>query len=89
MKETIIKVEGMVCNGCENRVQNALKNIEGVENVIADHVSGTVTVTSKEEVAESVMKEKIEDIGFEVKRWIRIVRKKCKILTSVVPHATI
>ena len=38
MKETIIKVEGMVCNGCENRVQNALKNIEGVENVVADHV---------------------------------------------------
>lgn len=28
MKETIIKVEGMVCNGCENRVQNALKTIE-------------------------------------------------------------
>ncbi len=68
MKETIIKVEGMVCNGCENRVQNALKNIEGVENVIADHVTGTVTVTSKEKVAESVMKERIEDIGFEVKR---------------------
>ena len=67
MKETIIKVEGMVCNGCENRVQNALKNIEGVENVIADHTTGTVTVTSKEEVSENAMKEKIEDIGFEVK----------------------
>lgn len=67
MKETIIKVEGMVCNGCENRVQNALKNIDGVENVVADHTTGTVTITSKNEVAESVMKEKIEDIGFEVK----------------------
>ena len=67
MKETIIKVEGMSCCGCENRVQNALKNIDGVENVVADHVAGTVTVTSKEEVAENVMKEKIEDIGFKVK----------------------
>lgn len=67
MKETIIKVKGMVCNGCENRVQNALKNINGVENVIADHNTGTVTITSKNEVAESIMKEKIEDIGFEVK----------------------
>ena len=67
MKETIIKVEGMVCNGCENRVQNALKNIDGVENVVADHTTGIVTVTSKNEIAESVMKEKIEDIGFEVK----------------------
>ncbi len=67
MKETIIKVTGMVCNGCENRVQNALKAIEGVENVVANHTDGTVTVTLKNEVAENVIKEKIEDIGFEVK----------------------
>ncbi len=67
MKEIIIKVEGMVCNGCENRVQNALKNIEGVENVVANHITGTVTVTSKNDVDESTIKEKIEDIGFEVK----------------------
>ncbi len=67
MKETIIKVEGMVCNGCENRVQNALKNINGVEKVVADHTKGTVTVTSKDEVEESAIAEKIEDIGFKVK----------------------
>lgn len=67
MKEIIIKVEGMVCNGCENRVQNALKTIEGIEKVVANHKNGTVTITSKNEVEESIMKEKIEDIGFEVK----------------------
>ena len=37
----------MVCNGCENRVKNDLKNIEGVENVIVNHESGMVTVTLK------------------------------------------
>lgn len=67
MKETIIKVEGMVCGGCENRVQNALKVIEGVENVIADHTNGIVTVTAKEEVSINTIKETIEDLGFEVK----------------------
>lgn len=67
MKETIIKVEGMVCGGCENRVQNALKTLEGVEDVVADHTNGTVTITAKEEVSISVMKETIEDLGFEVK----------------------
>ncbi len=67
MKEIRMKVEGMVCNGCENRVQNALKTIKGVENVVANHTNGTVTVTSKNEVAENVVKEKIEDIGFKVK----------------------
>lgn len=67
MKKTIIKVEGMVCNGCENRVQNALKTIEGIETVVANHTEGTIMITSKNEVEVSTMKEKIEDIGFEVK----------------------
>lgn len=67
MKEIIINVEGMVCGGCENRVQNALKIIEGIEKVIANHKNGTVTILAKNEVEESIIKEKIEDIGFEVK----------------------
>lgn len=67
MKEIIIKVEGMVCNGCENRVQNAVKQIEGVENVVADYKAGTVKITIIESLDENLIKEKIEDIGFEVK----------------------
>ena len=66
MKETIIKVEGMVCEGCENRVQNALLNIKGVTNVVANHLTKTVTVTSNENVSEKTLKEKIEDLGYEV-----------------------
>ena len=66
MKEIIIKVEGTVCNGCENRVQNALKTIEGVEKVEANHTNGTVIITSKDEVKKEILEEKIEDIGFEV-----------------------
>ena len=67
MKEIVLNVEGMVCNGCENRVQNALKTIDGVENVVANHENGTVTVTLNKEVSENILKEKIEDIGFDVK----------------------
>lgn len=66
MKETIINVNGMVCEGCENRVQNAIKAIKGVKKVMANHKNGTVTVTAKENVLEEQMKEKIKDIGFEV-----------------------
>ena len=66
MKEVTIKVNGMVCGGCENRVQNAVKTLEGVEQVVANHKDGTVTVTLKDELLESSIKEKIEDIGFEV-----------------------
>ena len=68
MKETIINVKGMVCNGCENRVKNALKTIDGVEEVEANYTNGIVKVKSKDEVEESTLKDKIEDIGFEVEK---------------------
>ena len=67
MKETIIKVEGMVCGGCEKRVVNAVSTIEGVKEVIANYNEGTVVVKSDIKISEDIIKEKIEDIGFEVK----------------------
>ncbi len=66
MKETVINVKGMVCNGCENRVKNALKNINGIETVVADHNTGKIVVTSNEDVLENTMTETLEGIGFEV-----------------------
>ena len=68
MKETNLIVNGMMCGGCENRVKNAIKNIEGVENVTADHNTGKVIVISDNEVSEEVIKEALEDIGYEVVR---------------------
>lgn len=65
MKETIIEVQGMACEGCENRIQNALKNMEGIENVVANHKEGIVTIKANEIDINSI-KEKIEDLGFIV-----------------------
>ena len=66
MKEINLIVNGMMCGGCENRVKNAIKNIEGVENVTADHNTGKVIVISDNEVSEENIKEALEDIGYEV-----------------------
>ena len=66
MKEINLKVNGMVCNGCENRVKNVLKNIEGVENVIANHESDMVTVTLKEEIDANIIIKTIENLGYEI-----------------------
>ena len=66
MKETNLIVNGMMCGGCENRVKNAIKNIEGVEDVTADHNTGKVIVISDNEVSEEIIKEALEDIGYEV-----------------------
>ena len=68
MKKTNLIVNGMMCGGCENRVKNAIKNIEGVENVTADYNTGKVIVISNNEVSEEIIKEKLEDIGYEVVR---------------------
>lgn len=67
MKEIKLNVEGMVCEGCEKRVENALKTINGVNEVIAKHESGIVTIKADNEIEKNVIEEKIEDLGFEVK----------------------
>lgn len=66
MKETKLKINGMMCAGCENRVKSAVSLIEGVENVDANHNTGMVTVTTKEDLDISKIKEKIIDIGYEI-----------------------
>ncbi len=66
MKEINIKINGMMCEGCENRVKSAVSLIKGVEKVDADHNTGIVTVTSKDDLDISKIKEKIIDIGYEI-----------------------
>ena len=65
MREIIIYVEGIMCEGCENRIQNALMNIEGIEKVIASHKDGTVIIIA-ENVDIDKVKERIEEIGFGI-----------------------
>ena len=66
MNETTIKITGMSCSGCENRVQNALKNIEGIEEVEADHTTGIVKITAKNDIPENAIQAKLADLGFEI-----------------------
>ena len=65
MKELKIKIEGMVCGGCENRVKTALSEISGVESVDANHNTGMVIIKSKEELDVEQIKERILDLGYE------------------------
>lgn len=67
MEEIRLNVNGMVCGGCEKRVVNSLSTIDGVKEVIANHNEGTVVIKSNEKIDRNIIKEKIEDLGFEVK----------------------
>ena len=62
-----LKVNGMMCEGCENRVKNVIKEIEGVIDVKADHKAGIVELITEKDIDENTVKEAIEDIGYEVK----------------------
>ena len=66
MKEIKLKINGMMCGGCENRVKNALSEIDGVKSVEADHNTGIVVINSKKDLDIAKIKEQIIDIGYEI-----------------------
>ena len=66
MEEIKIKVNGMVCEGCENRIKNVLSTLDGIQKVEANHEIGIVVVTSSKEILRSYIEEKINNLGFEI-----------------------
>lgn len=66
MQEINLIIKGMMCNGCENRVKNAIENLEGIEKVKADHITGKVKIVAKDSVSKENLKLTIEDIGYEI-----------------------
>lgn len=66
MKKVKIKVNGMECEGCQNRIKNTLEGIKEVKEVNANYKTGIVIITLNEEININKLEEKIEDIGFEV-----------------------
>ena len=64
--EVILNVKGMMCEGCENRIKNVVKNIDGVEEVKADYNTGKVIITLNKDIEKETISEAIVDIGYEV-----------------------
>ena len=66
MRQVVIKVKGMECTGCENRIKKALEEMRGIDEVKADYRKETVTIEPTGTFDEEDVKEKLEDLGFEV-----------------------
>lgn len=66
MNKLNIRVKGMVCGGCENRVKNAVSTIDKISSVEADYKTGIVTIISEDNIDKEIIVETINDIGFEV-----------------------
>lgn len=63
--ERTLKVEGMMCNNCENHVKKALEAIKGVEEAAADHTTGEVKVKLSKDVPDAKFEKAISDAGYK------------------------
>jgi copper chaperone len=68
MADTVLlQVEGMTCAGCEQRIGNVLKRLDGVRRVGVDHSGGQVRVVfDPARVASAVLAKRIEQAGYRV-----------------------
>ena len=56
MKNIKLNIEGRECNGCENRIKNAISSMKEVKNVIANFETGIVEVECEDTVKEDLIK---------------------------------
>lgn len=65
MKDNVMqyRVEGMTCEHCKTTVENGLKDLQGVTEVVADRVNNQVTIQA-ESVSDNQIKKVIEKLGY-------------------------
>lgn len=61
----VINVDGMSCSHCAKRVENSLKEVDGVLKVSVNLDKKEVIITSKFEIDTSLLRKKIEDLGYK------------------------
>lgn len=66
MKRETLDVTGMSCTGCERNVETALRNLDGVTRVDADHEGATVEVVIEDDVSDDELHAAVEQAGFDV-----------------------
>lgn len=66
MREIKLKIEGMHCAGCSNRLEKILNNVDGVESakVSLEEKSANIKY-NEEEVELNTILQEIEDAGFK------------------------
>lgn len=60
----LVTIEGMSCGHCVKRVQTALEALQGISEVYVDLENKTATFTG--DVNDEVVKEAVEDAGYDV-----------------------
>lgn len=61
----VIGVDGMSCSHCAKRVENSLKEVDGVIKVSFNLDKKEVIIISKFEIDASLLRKKIETLGYK------------------------
>ncbi len=70
----VLTIEGMHCNHCQAKVENALSHVEGVQDVKVKLAKGEAIVHMEDgKDLDEKMKKAIEEVGFSV---VKIEEKK-------------
>ena len=64
--EKVIRIEGMMCPHCEERVKQALEALPQVSSAVVSHTSGTAEVTLSAEISDEILKKTVEEQGYKV-----------------------
>lgn len=66
-----IKVKGMMCGHCEERVRKALEELEEVQSAVTSHKNGTAIIKLNSEISEEKLNKAITDAGYKFKGKIK------------------
>ncbi len=68
-KKTMVKtmkIEGMMCEHCQARVQKTLEALDGVQSAVVSHKEGTAVVTLSAPVDAQTLRKAVEEQGYHV-----------------------
>ena len=66
MKEKELMIEGMKCEGCVNRIKNALFTMKGIDSFDLSLENKKLTLSVKKEKTIDEVIKKIETLGFGI-----------------------
>lgn len=65
-RKIIVNINGMSCNHCSKKVQNALVSIDGVYKVKVDLNKNQAIIFSQQGITHDLINKAITDIGYQV-----------------------
>ncbi len=68
LMEKKMEIKGMMCMHCSGRVKKCLEELDGVTEAIVDHETGSAVVKCSVQIEDSVLKQAVEEQGYEVVR---------------------